>query len=331
MEGLYQDKVNELAKRILKFGKKRNHLANKKTQNPDTIVPEGIEPGNKEHRLNLFHSISLDSARKSEEVYRAMREIHKKLGSLEKLIEIKKEELENLLVPYFGEAVKNSKSERENLVKTLLLNTKKLKEEYNGDPIDIYQGEVQKTLKEIEKFRQYGLPKASLLMKNFVRFGIWDFHETEIPIKIDRHILRISFGYGAIDTERYAKVPDWNEENGNKIPNALLEAKNKLIRMKYLKKENFEKGEIRIIRTSKFVKPLTEANIEFTKDSGISAIVLDDLFYATGSIICNQNDTRACSLYCSVNCQKRMPSDNNATYFFPDIDKRKHQNHMLKD
>ena len=57
------------------------------------------------------------------------------------------------------------------------------------------------TVKSLTEFVQYGPGKAALLIKNYVRFGIWDFNPCEIPIKVDRHVMRISIGSGIIETE----------------------------------------------------------------------------------------------------------------------------------
>ncbi len=316
-------KAIDLVERVIS-AKEKIH---KKILYPDAIIPKNIREASQEHRLFLFHSISIDSMRQAEKVYSAMRETTEKIGNLRKLAEIKKTELEELLIPYFGEGIVNPKNSMTNPVGTILYNAKKLEEEYRGDPEKIKDEKVWGTLKKIDKFKQYGTPKAALFMKNMVRFKMWPFNSCEIPIKVDRHVMRISLGGGIINTEEYEETPNWYGD----IPKALSSARDQIIRIGYYTKEDFKEGKVRIVRSDKFVRPLTKTYIKITKKKNISAIDLDDLFWGIGAYSCKQNDSRYCYLYCPINCETRPPSDNNAVWFFLDIDKRKHKNHFFKD
>ncbi|MAH03793.1 hypothetical protein CMI39_03340 [Candidatus Pacearchaeota archaeon] len=317
----YSKAVN-LAKSIIAVKTKKNFPFNKPNIFPDAILPDGIKEGSKEHELFLFHSISIDSMRQAEEVYKAMREVTNKIGNLNKLANIKKGHLENLLIPHFGNGIKNPKSSMTDPIGTLLFNAKKLEEKCGGDPTLLKTNNVKDTLKEIAKFRQYGIPKAALLMKNYVKSNIWDFSPYEIPIKVDRHVMRISLGCGVINTKDYVEILNGKR----KLSIALRNVKDQLIRMKHYNEEDFNKGKVRIIRSDRFIIPLTEAYLQVTKEKKISAIDLDDAFWAIGAKSCKKNDATYCGTFCEVPCDMRYPSDNNAIYFFLDIDKRRNIN-----
>ena len=85
--------------------------------------------------------------------------------------------------------------------KTIAENSMRLYMDYQNNPLNIKKGGVDETLKELDKFRQVGPGKTALIMKNFVRFGFWDFNVYELPMKIDRHVVRISLGTGVVKTD----------------------------------------------------------------------------------------------------------------------------------
>ena len=167
---------------------------------PDAILPLGIEPKSQEHALYLFYGCSLDSMRRAEDVYDFMRELAKKVD-LKDLYAHSTESLTDLLQPLTAKTSNMGK-----LAKTLHYNAMRLFTGYENDPRNLNRGTIDATLKEMTRkvggkraLTQVGLGKASLLMKNFARFGIWPFSEYEIPIKIDRHVMRISLGTGVVE------------------------------------------------------------------------------------------------------------------------------------
>lgn len=76
------------------------------------------------------------------------------------------------------------------------------------------------------KFTQYGLGKAALFNKNMVRAGIWDIPESDIPVKIDRHALRMAVGVEVVDPIQCLEKRDWS----GKLPKALVEGRDLMIR-----------------------------------------------------------------------------------------------------
>lgn len=312
------EKAARLAKAIVSAKVHNPARFNRSDIFPDAIVPEGVKEGSEEHALFLFHSVSIDSMRQSEHVYRAMRDVAGKIGSLRKLSDFERKDLERILVPYFGWKIKYPRAAMSDPVGTLFYNAKKLEMEYEGNPGLLKGKSVNETLKNITEFRQFGIPKSALLMKNYVRTGIWDFSEYEIPIKVDRHVLRVSLGCGVVDLKDHVK----NINGSGALPKGLAEAKEALIAQGLYSEEDFHLGRVGIVRADKFVLPLTETYLEVTRRERISAVELDDSWWATGRYACGLNDLIYCEACCPVKCGARPPSDNNANWFFPYVDKR---------
>jgi len=170
---------------------------------PDVVLPSGMEVGSLEHALFLFYACSLDSMRQAKSVYEAMRGIASETD-LKELCRLGRKDLTRLVKKHLEEP--GSVGEP---IETLYWNARKLEEEYKGDPRNIAEKSVEETIKRVQKgrprsegkFRQFGPGKAALLMKNFVRFGIWHYDPCQIPIKIDRHVVRISIGTSVVETE----------------------------------------------------------------------------------------------------------------------------------
>ena len=99
--------------------------------------------------------------------------------------------------------------------------------------------------------------------------------------------------------------------------------------MGYYQERDFADGNVRVLRGEKFVVPLTEAYMKVTSGEKISAIELDDLWWATGRYSCGVNDMVHCETSCPVLCETRPPSDNGANWFFPDVDKRRNKENFF--
>jgi hypothetical protein len=292
---------------------------------PDAVVPRGIVPGSLEHRAFLFHSVSLDSMMNARLVYEAMRALIEQVD-ITQLHNVSKEVISRILEPTFGKRL-NAKNSMAHPRETLHENSKMLHEMCGGDPRNLYSGfsrsspasdeDIRETIDRIDEFRQYGIPKAALLVKNFVRFEIWDFDRTRIPIKIDRHLLRISLGAGVIDAQQYAKPVDW----GN-VSKVLDGAKNQLIKNGMITEDSLPHTHVLRVPVP-MIEALTEAYLRITRQDKIDAIELDDAKWAIGAYLCKRNDALYCVGNCLIDCEKRYPSDNNACYFFVNVDKRK--------
>ncbi|MFA5174054.1 MAG: hypothetical protein WC438_02640 [Candidatus Pacearchaeota archaeon] len=166
---------------------------------PDAVVPEQVKAGDIEHARYLFHAISLDRNRPSPRVYSAMKNILSKLETLNNLHKIPESKLIGLLETHLE---KNPTKTPGNPVQSLRDNSQKLELEYNSDPRKLKRKTIEQTAKQIQEFINYGPRSNTLLIKNYTRFGIWDFPHHEICIKPDRHAIRIAFSTGILETNQ---------------------------------------------------------------------------------------------------------------------------------
>jgi len=191
---LNSEKALEVTEKAIAMLRSKQYPFNKEDTLPDTVLPEGIIYGSLEHSRLIFYACSADSMRKATHVYRAFRDISREVH-LGNLCCLSKEELSDLVSRHLDENGIGEPAE------ALYYNSRILHEKYGDDPRRIKQQGIDETLKILEKeFEQVGLGKASLIMKNFVRFGFWDFDKCQIPVKVDRHITRISLGTGVVET-----------------------------------------------------------------------------------------------------------------------------------
>lgn len=325
------EKGAEIARAAIKMQNSKATPFNQPTEllYPDNAVPEGIEKGSREHALYLFHGCALDSNRKAAEVYKAARRLAMPNRDLTQLHRLNIGTVERILGDAFGIPKKRGR-EIFDAARALRENSRKLEENYDSDPRNIRKEDVWETIDEIDKFTQYGPGKAALLMKNYVRFGIWQFNETEIPIKIDRHLTRICLSNAVIDPKEFGYRVGYSNEN----PKALIHALEQSVRLGYFKEDEIARGEILAVRSEQFVMPLMKMFQEITKTEKLSAVSLNDALWAIGSQLCSKNSRELCHHLCKINCPTRYPSDNNTTWFFiksgdKTLDKRNGQSEFL--
>lgn len=289
---------------------------------PDSKVPQGMTAGTKEHALYLLHSVSIDSMRQADEVYRAMQALTENF-ELADLHKTPRNDLIEVLGGFLGHrALMEGKASMTDPIRTLTHNSRWIKDHYQGDPRNLLaeggddRRRIKKTIENIDALLQYGPPKAALLMKNMVRFGVWDLPRDRIPIKIDRHLLRISVGAGVVDAERYARVYDWSNPS-----KSLRNVGAQLVREGYFTQEGLEKTKI-FRGGPKIIRALTDVYQKVCVRERWDAVELDDAKWAVGAYNCKRNDSRYCLGNCLIGCGSRVPSDNNACYFFIETDKR---------
>ncbi len=190
-----KEKAIEVTKKSVFMLKKKSYPFDNEHVLPDTILPDNIQEGSLEHILFLFYTCSIDSGKSSKKVYETMREITK-LIRLDRLYCYNKEHL----IYHIGKYLRNPDAQG-SPIETLMHNSMKLHMEYGDDPINLKRKTIDETIKELKKFDQVGPGIAALIMKNFVRFGIWKFSKYQIPIKVDRHVIKISVGTGVVETD----------------------------------------------------------------------------------------------------------------------------------
>lgn len=201
------EKAVDTAKKALGMLESKVYPFNQHDLFPDTILPEGVEKGSLEHALYLFYAVPLDIGRESKRVYKKARDLYKVM-KFSDIPNLHPALIELFVHEYFEKP--NEKSGRKVLwgdpVKTLMVNSEKLNKEYQNDPRTIKKENVEETIKEIRKFRGYGKTNNALLIKDMVKAGIWNFPENGFPIKIDRHIIKISLGTGVIRVEGVEEI-----------------------------------------------------------------------------------------------------------------------------
>ncbi|MFH1210792.1 MAG: hypothetical protein V1645_02635 [archaeon] len=245
---------------------------------PDVVLPDGVEEGSLGHSRFLFFSCSIDAMRSAQKVYAAMRGMVKDVR-LDMIYAYSQDYLEGIISKHLEKPGGINEP-----VKILSYNAMRLYQEYGNDPRSLNDGTIDGTLRNLQKFHGVGRGKAALIMKNFVRFGIWDFPEYEIPIKVDRHVVRISIGTGVVE------LPDG----------------------------------VDVIRSDRIAKPLSQLYQEITSEKRISAVKLDDSMFGIGSQLCFYNSHLNCNVVCRLGCYSRPGADSRAIWFYPSKEHRRH-------
>jgi len=189
----------EVCKKVLEMKKQKTYPFSLPDLFPDAVVPEGIKRGSLQHAIYLFYSVVLDRGRESRVVYKKCREMAQLLDFSE-LTNLHPNYIKGFLDKHFAKP----KGEREVFgqpVRTWTENSRTLEEKFQGDPRKLKADTVKETIKNISSFRGYEEQMAWLLIKNYLRAGIWEFPPEECNIKIDRHVVRISYGTGVIKAE----------------------------------------------------------------------------------------------------------------------------------
>lgn len=273
---------------------------------PDSIVPEGIKQGSREHALYLFSTCALDSGMLAEVVYAGMRSLVQ-TEDITQLYRLDITSLVKTLVPHF-KSIGNPEEAITQPAETLHFNLKKLQEEYEGDPRLILGEDILSTMRNIkfgktgstkpsQKFKRYGDGTAALFIKNMTRFGCWNFSEYSIPVKIDRHMQRISLGTGVVEII------------------------------------DITRG-----RVDSLVRVLTSLYHEVCENEKISAIELCDAKWAVGHFKCSKNSDIYCLTTCPVQCDTRPVLEANKgdkansrpSYFVANSEMRKDKDNLFR-
>jgi len=192
----YQRAV-EVSKNVISMLEKKVWPFSQADLFPDAIIPKGISPAH-----YLFYSVSLDRGRESIDVYRRCRKMVQKLD----FSELPNQD-PSFIKWFLHENFAKPKEKGEggtgkvyaDPVRIWTENSIRLKEKWNNNPIKLKANTVKQTIKNISTFRGYAKEMSTLLIKNMVRAGIWKFPLNEFNIKIDRHVIRISYGTGVIE------------------------------------------------------------------------------------------------------------------------------------
>jgi hypothetical protein len=193
------EKAVEVSKVAVGMLEKKVYPFSKPDLFPDAILPQGIEKGSLQHALFLFYAVSLDHGRDSRTLYNKCRQMWQKLDFTD-IPEMDESYIKFFLHNNF-EKPKTSDETFGDPVGTWIKNSQKLLEGYENDPRKLKSDTIEKTCKNIRKFRGFGSETPWLLIKNYIKAGIWQFPQEEIRIKIDRHAIRISLGAKVIEVK----------------------------------------------------------------------------------------------------------------------------------
>jgi len=146
----------------------------------------------------------------------------------------------------------------------------------------------------------------------------WDFPESSIYIKVDRHVLRICLGSGVFDDYSHAII----ENPSSSDIKSLQGTADKLIARGFFTRQQYESKDIEVIMGKPLLDKLSEEFREYTMRTGMSAVDLDDALWGVGSKTCSLNDHSYCRTACEIKCGNRPFSDDHANYLFSKLDKR---------
>jgi len=276
----YHEKAVEVIQKSIGMLEQKIYPFNLPDLFPDAKVPNGIKPGSFEHALFLFYAVSWDSLESSNQAYKRARTLASNLD-LSTIPDTDENTLQEKFRELFG---KYAEFRINKPVMCISENAKRLAK-LGGDPRELKAETIEETRRNIMKFYQYGRQKAALLIKNYVRFGIWDFSKSEIPIKIDRHTSRISIGTGVISFPKKTKI----------------------------------------IRYDLPEKPLEKVYSKVISEEGISAIKADDALWAIGAKLCSINKKAYCAGNCPMACSIRPKLNKTSTEYYLEEDMRKQE------
>lgn len=103
----------------------------------------------------------------------------------------------------------------------IVLNAKKLLDEYRGDPLKILEkGSIEDILKELKTFHGFGIKQAKMYLIFLAKHGLADLDSSKIGPAIDSHFIKISSACGVFDFEdgiRVDKVRKYLDDLYSKI------------------------------------------------------------------------------------------------------------------
>ena len=250
------------------------------------------------HSCFMFYSVALDALRNSDKVYFAGRNLALRYtpkdiiklansrGKLNCLTGVRRSQLEDVMDRFHDNGIGDP---ADILYKASLM----LESEYKGDPRLIFKD--MKDYDEIKdrllKFYGIGHGKACLMVKNFARFGYLDLDNPfDMPIKIDRHAIKISVGNGVVNFKD-------------------CEPKEK-------------------VHINLFVNSLFDLIREINRDERVSPVLLDDVKWAIGNRLCIKKNFKVCDKHCSLNCNMLVKSNRSGTYLTIPSDVRLGDNYV---
>ncbi|MEE9525046.1 MAG: hypothetical protein V3V78_00385 [Candidatus Woesearchaeota archaeon] len=282
---LNRDRAIDISKKAIEMLKSKQPPFNDPEVIPEMVLPKGVEKYSLDQALHLFNGVSMDSLRDSAEVYRISRRMVEEAGALN-ILHMGAQDISDLINRFLNVG-EYGESSHDNPVRTIYENNQRLLEEFAGDPRNIFKGttDCDEMMKRIITFRQYREGKGSLLIKNYAKL---DFIEVDDPfklfMKVDRHVVRMSVGTGALVTN--------------------------------------PPGEYRT--ETKIIPMLRKLYQDICQSEKIDPKDLDDALWVIGSKICVEKDVAYCQMYgCPLECTIFAKMDKKGSYIHTDTNMRK--------
>jgi len=199
---LDMNKAVEVSYVAVSLLQKNQYPFNKPGVIPDAILPKGIKEGSLEHALFLFYAVGFDAMRKASDVYASARKMVEDYG-VHEILHMDEKTSDQLVREYIEDKPASGNS-YDDPGKNFYAKNQLLLKEFEGNPLNIAKdtGDVKKIIKNIRKFPTFAEGKSALLLKNYVRFGMIKLDNLyELPIKVDRHVVRISVNQKVLAVE----------------------------------------------------------------------------------------------------------------------------------
>jgi hypothetical protein len=141
-------KAKHLAVEAIGMFERQEYPFNQPNPFPDAIIPNGITPGSLDHALFLFYACNFDSSQRAKIVYESLRKVAENLDfTLLPLMSV--ETIASAFAPYMRKIGDPKKT----LLKPgeiICHNSRKLAEEYDGDPRSLSSRTIEQTIYNIQ-------------------------------------------------------------------------------------------------------------------------------------------------------------------------------------
>ncbi len=195
-------KPNEFTAKVVgSYKQGRGIFANKK--NAEDLVPKTAT--DKQKALYLFYIIQLDYATKSQRLYAGANRLFQKdkdFFTANKILQLTKDNLKEKLQEYLKPRYINE------AVKRYLTNSKKMKEEYRGDPREIFKGSqtAKEALKKVRQFRGFGPKIGNFFIRSMVNTFNYTYPDVEDLLPpVDVHDVRIAYLMNYVKTDKMSR------------------------------------------------------------------------------------------------------------------------------
>jgi len=244
-----KERAIEICKKMISAYQTKKGIFSRKNIFPETRQ-EGMN--DVDYAQFLFYSNILNYSTDARVLYRRLNELNFKLTT------------DNIL-SYDEKLTKLARTARFANEARLRIRTaaRQLKEDYDGNPLNLISLDIKETYKNIESINGYGTKLARLLVIWYNKYGLSNYKENELEQAVDLHTFRMCLNTGIIKVKRDEK---------NRYPK------------------------------DKSVIPLTDFFADLCKENDFSGLALDEAFWAIGSKVCTPAIRKRHDIPCKINC-----------------------------